>query len=237
MVKKLEVVFIMDEELKNKVLKTGTTTVGIICKDGIVLAADKRGVYGSDAGVTYFASSDETKILPVNDRMVVTIAGVVSDVERIIKLIRAELKLKELRSKKAPSIKEAANLFSAIVYQNIRQFSPILGITHFLLAGYDYSGFCLYDVRPDGHLEQVRKFSATGSGMMQCHPILDAEYRENLTLQEGMKLALKCVNAAMKRDPGTGEGIDIYVVTKDGIRHEIEQEVKHEFVSKERARQ
>jgi len=76
----------------------------------------------------------------------VTTAGVASDLQKIIKFTRAELKLKELKSKQQASIKEAANLFSTIVYQNIRQFSPIPGITHFLLAGFDEEGAHLYDI-------------------------------------------------------------------------------------------
>ena len=219
----------MDEELKQHVRKTGTTTLGIVCKDGIVLAADKRGTYGGEGGVSYIARSEENKIQKVNDQIVVTTAGVASDLQKVIKLTRAELKLKELRSKQKPSIKEAANLFSNIVYQHIRQFSTIMGITHFLLAGYDDEGVYLFDIHPDGYLEEMNKFSATGSGMIQCNPILDSEYKQNLTLQEGIKLASKCINAAVKRDPATGEGLDIYIVTKEGIKKEIEQEIVSEY--------
>lgn len=216
----------MNEELKKHIRKTGTTTVGIVCQGGIVLAADKRGTFGSGDGVSYIAGGDEKKIQEVNDRVIVTIAGVASDLQKVIKLTRAELKLKELKSKQIPTVKETANLFSAIVYQSIRQFSPIISITHFLLAGYDEEGFHLYEVFPDGYTNKVKKFSSSGSGMIQCNPILDAEYREGMTLQEGMALAIKCVNAAMKRDPGSGEGIDIWSITKEGIKHEAEQEVK-----------
>jgi|SRR3989344_1939430 len=219
----------MDEELKQHVRKTGTTTLGIVCKDGIVLAADKRGTYGGEGGVSYIARSEENKIQKVNDQIVVTTAGVASDLQKVIKLTRAELKLKELRSKQKPSIKEAANLFSNIVYQHIRQFSTIMGITHFLLAGYDDEGVYLFDIHPDGYLEEMNKFSATGSGMIQCNPILDSEYKQNLTLQEGIKLASKCINAAVKRDPATGEGLDIYIVTKEGIKKEVEQEIVSEY--------
>jgi len=224
----------MNEELKKLVRKTGTTTLGIVCKDGIILAADKRGTYGGEGGVSYIAGREENKIQNVNEQIIVTTAGVASDLQKVIKLTRAELKLKELRSKQKPTVKEAANLFSAIVYQNIRQFSTIIGITHFLLSGYDGHGVYLYDIHPDGYLQESNNFSATGSGMIQCNPILDSEYREGMSIQEGIKLALKCLNAAMKRDPATGEGIDLYVITKQGIKKEISQEVKTEFAEKKR---
>jgi proteasome beta subunit len=220
----------MNEELKKHIRKTGTTTVGIVCKDGIVLAADKRGTFGGEGGVSYIASRDEKKIQKVNERVVVTIAGVASDLQKVIKLTRAELKLKELKSKQMPSIKEAANLFSTIVYQNIRQFSPIPGITHFLLAGHDNNGVNLFEIFPDGYTNKVKNFSSSGSGMVQCNPLLDAEYKEGISMKEGIALAIKCINTSMKRDPGTGEGLDIYTITKDKITHEAEQEVKLTFV-------
>lgn len=217
------------EELKKHIRKTGTTTVGIVCKEGIVLAADKKGTFGGSGGVAYIAGTKEEKIEKVNDRIVVTTAGVASDLQKIIKLTRAELKLKELKSKKVPSIKESANLFSTIVYQNIRQFSPILGITHFLLAGYDDENFGLYNIFPDGYVQKIDDYSATGSGMVQCDSILDAEYKENMSLQEGIALSIKCIIAAVKRDPATGAGIDIYIITKDKIMKELGQEIKTEY--------
>tara|TARA_Y100000310_G_C20495070_1_gene721131 strand:- start:103 stop:780 length:678 start_codon:yes stop_codon:yes gene_type:complete len=222
----------MDEELKKHVRKTGTTTLGIVCKDGIVLAADKRGTYGGDGGVSYIARGEENKIQKVNNQIVVTTAGVASDLQKVIKLTRAELKLKELRSKEKSSIKEAANLFSNIVYQNIRQFSTIPGITHLLLSGFDDEGVYLFDIHPDGYLENMTQFSATGSGMVQCNPILDSEYKEEMSLEEGKKLALKCINAAMKRDPASGEGVDMVIITKDGVYQEPSQKVVLELVEK-----
>jgi len=219
----------MDEEFKKSVLKTGTTTLGIVCKEGIVLAADKRGTFGSNDGVSYIASREEEKIVKVNDRIVVTIAGVASDLQKVIKLTRAELKLKELKSKQISTIKEAANLFSTIVYQNIRQFSPIPGITHFLLAGYDFEDYHLFEIFPDGYAHEVKNFSASGSGMLQCHSLLDSEYKADINLQEGMVLAVKCVNAAIKRDPASGDGVVVYTITKDKITPEFEQDIQPNY--------
>ena len=217
------------KEIKNHTRKTGTTTVGIVCKDGIILAADKRGTYGGDGGVSYIASKDEEKVQKVNDNILVTTAGVASDLQKVIKLVRAELRIKELRSKQKASIKEAANLFSSIVYQNIRQFSVIPGITHFLLAGNDESGYYLYEINADGYLQLVKDYSATGSGMVQCNPILDSDFKKDMTLEEGIKLAKKCINASIKRDPASGEGIDIYTVKKDEIKQVLKQEIIAEF--------
>jgi proteasome beta subunit len=221
----------MDQELKKHITKTGTTTLAVVCKEGIVMAADKRGTYGGDGGVSYIAGRDQEKIHEVTSDVIVTTAGTASDTRKVIKIIRAELRLKELKAKSKPTIRQAANLFSSIAYQNIRQPSMIPAITHFLLAGKDKEGFHLYDVNPDGYLQEKKDFIATGSGMIHCNPILDSEYKEGLSLEEGIKLVRKCIIASMGRDPASGEGIDIYTVTKDKIEQVTKQ--KFELIAKD----
>ncbi len=221
----------MDEELKKHIVKTGTTTIGIICKDGIVVAADRRGVFGTsdNQGVSYIAGKDQEKIHEVLPNIIVTTAGTASDTRRIIKLARAELILKELRSRSNPTIKQAANLFASIAYQGIRTPSMIPSITHFLLAGYDEDGFYLYDIFPDGFLEEKKDYSVSGSGMTHVNPILDSEYKEDISLEKGIELAKKCINVSMGRDPGTGAGMDIYVVKRDEIKQISKQKAVIEY--------
>jgi proteasome beta subunit len=207
----------MDKDLKKHVLKTGTTTLGIVCKGGIVVAADKKGTYGGEGGVAYIAGGDQEKIQKVNPDIIVTTAGTASDTRRVIKLIQAELRLKELRTKRKHSIKEAANLFASVAYQNIRQPSMIVPITHFLLAGKDGKKNELYDIAPDGYLQKIERYAATGSGMTHINPILDSEYKTGISLDEGVKLARKCIRASSGRDPGSGEGMDIFLVKPEKI--------------------
>ena len=219
----------MEQELKKHIIKTGTTTIGIVCKDGIVVAADKRGSYGNNSGVSYIAGEDQEKIQEVTPEIIVTTAGTASDTRKVIKIVRAELKLKELRSKSKPSIKQSANLFSTIVYQNIRSPSMIPSITHFLLAGFDGEGYHLYDVSADGYLLEIKKYASTGSGMLHVNPILDSDYKENLSIEQGIELAKKCINASIGRDPASGGGIDIYVVKKGEIKPVSKQKAVIEF--------
>ena len=207
----------MDEDIKKHVVKTGTTTIGIVCKDGVIIAADKRGTFGGDSGVSYIAGEDQEKIKLVTDEIIVTKAGTASDTEKIIKLVRAELKLKELKTKSRPTIKQAANLFSTIAYQSIRSPSMIPSITHFLLAGYDSQGAHLYNIFPDGFLKEVKDYSVSGSGMIHVNPILDSEHTKDISTKEGIELVKKSMNASMGRDPATGGGIDIYLVKQDKI--------------------
>ncbi len=219
----------MDEDLKQYITKTGTTTLGIVCKDGIVVAADKRASFGSDQGVTYVAGRDQQKIQELTPEIIVTTAGTASDTRKIIKIARAELKLRELRIRAKPSVENAANLFSNISYQGIRQPSMIPSVAHFLMAGYDDEGFHLYDIFPDGFLEKKQDYAVSGSGMIHVNPILDSDYDKKISVEEGIKLAKKCITASMGRDPGTGEGIDIYVVKKGEIKQVLAQTVNREY--------
>ena len=195
-------------------VKHGTTTVGIVCKDGIVLGADKRATFAG----RIIADKNVDKIAIISDNMAVTTAGSVSDVQLITKLIRAELTLLRIRTGREVNVKTTANLLGAIVYQNIRKFSPIPGVTGFLLGGRDESGFYLYELGPDGSVLEHKNYATDGSGMVMAWGVLDTLYKEGLTVQEGVKLAVKAVNAAMQRDAATGEAIDVYSITKDGIK-------------------
>jgi len=220
----------MDDEIKKNVLKTGTTTLGIVCKDGVVVAADRRISFGTpdNQGVAYIAGKQE-KIYPLNENSILTIAGGATDSERIIKIIRSELKLRELKSKSKPTMKQIAGLLSTMVYQTIRQPAVIPSITHFLLSGKDENGLYLYDIMPDGHLREVENYTVSGSGMMQANPILDSDYKEGLTLKEGVELAKKCLFASFGRDPASGAGMDIYTVSKEGIKQILKKEFHPDF--------
>ena len=217
--------------LDKYVLKTGTLTVGIVCKGGIVLAADNRQTYASGNGVTYIAGTAE-KVSKINDRILVTTAGGASDSRRVIKLARAELKLKELKTRKKVTVKEVASLISNMLFQNIRQPSMIPSIAHFLIAGYDEGGVFLYEASPDGYLQQIKDYRATGAPF-ESFGIFDVEYKKNISLKEGIELAKKVFNATKGRQPGVGDGFDIYTIKKGEIKKASSQKVIPKMVDKE----
>ena len=113
----------MDDEIKKNILKTGTSILGIVCKDGIVMAADRQVTAGN-----IVMAKNERKISQINDYTLIATTGMVSDSQMLTKVLTAELKLKELRSKARPSIKDAGGLFSMLIYRNIRQLSTIMGV-------------------------------------------------------------------------------------------------------------
>lgn len=198
-------------------MKTGTTTLGIKCKDGVVVAADKRATLGG----MIVANKKEEKVHKLNDNMMITLAGNVSDAQLLIKVIRAQIKLEEIRRGRDVSVKEAANLMCGLNFQNIRQMSMIPGIVEFLLAGKDEEGFHFYDIGIDGSMSKFDDYYCTGSGMMYALGVLEASYKEDITTEAAIPIAIKAVNAAIQRDVGSGNGIDVYVVTKDGVKKVI----------------
>ena len=201
-------------------VKKGTTTVGIFCKDGIVLAADKMATEGY-----FIADKQVEKVIKITDNLAVTIAGGVSDIQLLVKLIKAELNLKRVRTGQEATVKEAANLLSTIVYHNIRRFSVIIGITAFIVGGQDKSGFHLYLISPDGSLSEDDEFVSDGSGSMMAYGVLDSLYTKGLPVNEGIKLAVKAINAAIQRDIASGEGIDIYTITKEGVKKVLTKKI------------
>lgn len=205
--------------MKEQQLKTGTTTIGIACSDGVVLAADMRATAG-----TMIVDKRAEKAHIISDDFAVTIAGTVSDAQLVIKLFRAELKLKEVRTNKKPSAKQAANLLGGLLYGLIRQPSMLPGIAHFLLGGRDAEGTHLYDLFPDGSVTKVRDYVSSGSGSVFAYGVLETQYRADLPISEGIKLAVKAVNAALQRDSASGNGIVVVTVQRDGIKQIMQKE-------------
>ena len=206
--------------MEKDIIKTGTTTVGIVCREGIVLAADKRATAGY-----LLVNRKEEKIIQISDNLAVTTAGIVSDVQLLVKIIKAQLKLDEIRRGKPVNVKEAANLLAGLLYSNIRKFSRIPGIAAFLLGGKDSSGFYLYDLNMDGSITRYDDYASTGSGCVMAYGVLETLYDKNVTINDGIKLAVKAVNAAIQRDIASGNGIDVVTVTSSGIKKVLEKEI------------
>jgi proteasome beta subunit len=203
-------------------LKTGTTTIGILCKDGVVLAADKRATAG-----TMIVDKKADKVHILNDNFAVTWAGTVSDAQLVTKLFKAELKLKDIRTNIRPSTKEAANLLGGLLYSSIRRPSMIPGIAHFLLGGKDNTGIHLYDLYPDGSVTKISDFVSSGSGSVFALGVLETQYKQDMTTAEGVKLAITAVNTALKRDSCSGNGIDVVVINDKEIKKVFQKEINY----------
>ena len=204
--------------------KKGTTTVGIRCKDGIVLAADNRATAG-----TLVANTKVQKVVQVGDYMAMTTAGLVSDIQLFTKIIKSQIMLLKLRKGKNPGVKEAANMLANLAYSNIRRPSMIPGIVGFLFAGHDKTGFHLYEIEFDGTALEADDYVTDGSGSTVVLGVLETLYKPNMTLQQGAELAEKCIQTAIFRDSATGNGMHVAVITKSGVEFKTRKKADYKL--------
>ena len=216
----------MNDEISKSILKSNTSLVGIVCKDGIVLGGDRRATAG-----TIVMSKDEQKVKKVSEYLIVAGTGGAADILISEKVIAAELRLKELRTGSRPTVKESANLIGMMLYKNIRTPSMIPHIVGILVAGFNEDGSTeLYTVEPAGGVYRVKQYDANfSSGMPYILGLLERLYKKDITVKEGIELAKEGLKSSTQRDVGSGNGIDVFSITKSGIKHEVSEEIVAEY--------
>ncbi len=187
-------------------LKKGTTTVGLICKDSVVLASEKRATMGS-----FIASKAARKIYQVDDRMGLTTAGIVGDAQTLVRLVSVEARLYKTRRQEPMTVKAMTTLLSNVL--NGQRMFPYL--VQLLVGGIDRNGAHIYSVDPFGGNTDEREIAATGSGSPIAYGVLEDKYSTDMSLEEGVTLATQALRSAMKRDSASGEEIEIVTITKD----------------------
>jgi proteasome beta subunit len=203
-----------------EVRKTGTTTLAIKCKDGIVVAADKRATAGYQV-----VNRKTQKIQFITPNILSTIAGVASDAMRVIKVIQAEVKLNSLKLRREMRVKEVSSLMASMAYKNIRTPSTITPITGFIVSGTDVLGSHIYEISPAGDLNEVETFASDGSGSIYAIGVLEDSFEENITIKQAVDLAKRALNVAMLKDTASGNGFQIYSITADGSKLEADVEI------------
>jgi len=205
---------------KPEIRKTGTTTIGIICRDGAVLAAEKKSTLGY-----LVASKDSEKILPVEDHLALTIAGFSGDAQALARYLRAELKLFSIQNGRKITVKGAATLLANILQGGRWSYLPYM--VQLILGGFDERP-AIFSLDALGSIEEEKKFFSTGSGSPMALGVLEDGYKEGLSIEEGTKIALRAITAAIERDIGSGgKGIDIAIITKSGVKI-----TTHEFTAR-----
>ena len=217
----------MDEDIKKNILKTGTTILGIVCKDGVVMASDRQVTAGSSLVV----GKNFQKTIQITDYLLMSFTGSVSDAQRMLKIIPAELRLKELRSKSRPSVKQSASLLATILYSSIRQPSMVPHVVGNLIGGFNEDDSTeLYSVTPDGSVIKVEDYDANfSSGMPYVLGLLERQYKKGLSVKEGVELAKEALKASTQRDVGSGYGIDVFTITKEGVKKVVKQEILPDY--------
>lgn len=182
----------------------GTTTIGIICNNGLVLATERRATMGN-----FIAARDAQKIYRLTENIAMTIAGSVGDGQRLARMLQVEAKLFELRRHGPMSINALSMLLSNILWE-FRVF-----YIQVLIGGVDKTGTKLYSLDPlGGRIDEV-KFASTGSGSPIAYGVLEDRYKPDMSVEQGVELAAKALESAMKRDSASGNGMQFAVITPE----------------------
>jgi len=208
----------MEEHYKEPM--KGTTTVGLIFKDGVVLATDKRATMGY-----FIASKNAKKVYQIADRIGMTTAGGVGDAQQLVRVMTVECNLHNVRRGKSMTVGAASTLLSNILNNN-RYFPYYVQL---LVGGMDETGAHLFSVDAMGGATKEDDVVATGSGSPTAYGILEDRYKPGMNEEDAVSLGVRAVRAAMKRDVATGEGVSAVVITKDSYREIPEEELQKKF--------
>jgi len=204
--------------LGDELTKKGTTTVGLVVKDGVALATDTRATAG------YFVAHRKCKkLFPLADYAAITIAGRVADAQNIIDYLRANIRYYFMAWNRPMSIAAIARLAANLMFR-WRGYFPYEA--QLIIAGIDSQGPHIFNADLYGTLTEERLLS-TGSGSPIAYGIIESEYREDMGVEEAAKLAFKAVAMAIQRDIGSGDSIDVaYIKVGDRYRELTLEEKK-----------
>ncbi len=188
----------------------GATTIGVVCKDGVVLASEKRVSYGY-----LIVSKGGKKVFKITDNIGAACAGLVSDMQILVREVNAYVNLFSLDVGRSVSVRAAAKLMSNLLFN--RRMAPL--ITQTIVGGIDDEGPSLYvldvlgSVIPD-------KYAVVGSGTEIAMGVLEEGYGEDMTVEDAKELVTRSIKSAVSRDIMSGDGIDFLVITKNGSTEE-----------------
>jgi len=188
----------------------GATTVGVVCPKGVILASEKRVSYGY-----LVVSKGGKKVFKITDSIGAACAGLVSDMQILVREVEAYANLFNLDVGRSISVRAAAKLMSNLLFG--RRLAPL--ITQTIVGGIDEEGATLYvldilgSVIPD-------KYAVVGSGTEIAMGVVEEGYREDLTMEEAKDLVVRAIKSAISRDIMSGDGIDFLLITKDGTLEE-----------------
>ncbi|MCK4444762.1 MAG: archaeal proteasome endopeptidase complex subunit beta [Thermoplasmata archaeon] len=196
--------------------KKGTTTLGIVCKDGVVLASERRATMG-----TLIAHKRTKKLYKLDENIGLTTAGLVGDLQTLARYIKAEVELYKLKRGTPMPVRSCATLLANIL--SGRRMFPYW--VQLVVGGVDSTGPSVYSLDMAGG-SIPDEYVTTGSGSPYVYGVLEDQFKTNLDLKEGVDLAIRALNAAIKRDAASGNGIDVATITKKGFTQLDDKEVE-----------
>lgn len=198
----------MDLPTPETALKTGTTTLAMSCSDGVVMATDKRATMGHLVG-----HKNTKKMFEVDKHLALTTAGLVGDAHNLARLLGAEAQLYRFKRDQPLPVRGAATMIGNIL--NRSKFNPYW--VQLIIGGYDRRGGSIYTVDSAGG-SIPETWTCTGSGSAFVYGVLEDRMEENIDVKTGIDLAIRGLNASMRRDSASGNGMDIAIIDQDGFR-------------------
>jgi len=192
----------------------GTTTLGVVCKDGVILASDTRVTMGF-----YVAHKFGKKVYKIDDHLGMTIAGTVADAQRVVDILIANAQLYKINMNRPMPVSSAARLIANLLFSS--RYVPLA--TQVLIGGIDETGPHVFNLNPLGSLTE-EKVVSTGSGSPIAYGVLEDKYREGMSVNELSPIIVKAVNAAMKRDVASGNSYNVTVIDENGYRELTDEE-------------
>jgi proteasome beta subunit len=193
-----------DSEEQASTMKTGTTTLGLVCKNGVVMGTEMRATMGH-----LISHKTTQKLFRIDDHIGFTVAGLVGDAQTLARWLQAEVELYKVKRNSEISIKAASTLMANIL--NGRKFYPFY--VQLLIGGVDKEGGHVYSLDAAGG-SIPDKFATTGSGSVMVYGVLEDLWKDDLTIDEGQDMAVRALTAAMKRDSASGDGIALCTITQ-----------------------
>jgi len=204
-----------DSDVIDQLTLKGTTTIGVVCEDGVILGSDSRVTMGY-----YVAHKHGKKVYQIDGHLAMTIAGSVADAQKAVDILTTNAHLYRVNLGRPLPVSSAARLLSNLLF-SVRGAL----LAQVLVGGVDDTGSHVFSIDPFGSLTE-EKCVSTGSGSPVAYGILEDKYREGASVKEMLPVIVKAVNAAMKRDSASGDSFNIVVIDNKGYRELGEKEKK-----------
>ncbi len=201
---------------EDEMVKKGTTTIGLVCKEGVVLATEMRATMG-----TLIAHKTTQKLFKIDDNLGLTVAGTVGDAQTLARYITAEVELYKLKRGQPMSVRSAATLTSNILAGS-RYYPYWVGL---IIGGVDHDGSHVYSLDMVGGAIPD-EYVTTGSGSPYVYGVLEDHFQKGMSMSDTLDLAIRGLHAAMKRDSASGDGMAVVSITPEGFSLLDEKEIQ-----------
>jgi len=207
-------------ETPNELVLKGTTTVGITCRDGVILGSDTRVTMGF-----FIAHHKGKKVYKIDDHLAMTISGGVADAQRVVDILKVNAQLYRLNLARPMPVNSAARLVSNLLFSS--RYAPLLA--QILIGGMDDSGPHVFSIDPFGSITE-EECVATGSGSPIAYGVLEDKYKQDATIKEMLPVVVRAIDSAMRRDAASGDNFDVSIIEKKGYR-ELSEKEKHNIMT------